>query len=73
MMGAGWLCCGAPRPAGDPPLWFQKSMEALPFFIVAAVGLAMLVSLLLRYNPRFREFWAKHVCAFMEEHGGKTE
>lgn len=45
-----------------------KFANAVPFLIAGGAVMAMLLSVLLRYNERFREFWATHVCAFMEEH-----
>jgi hypothetical protein len=41
---------------------------AVPYVLCLGAVLAMLISALWRYNERFREFWARTVCAFMERH-----
>jgi len=56
-------------PSGPVP-WLVK---VVPYFIVAVVIVGMVVSILLRYSERFREFWETHICSFMEEHQVKEE
>jgi hypothetical protein len=51
----------------------HKFCDSIPFLVVGGAVLSMLLSILLRYNERFREFWAQHVCSFMEEHGIRTD
>lgn len=43
-------------------------MDAVPFLAAGTVLLAMTLCVLVRYNEQIREFWARHVVAFMEEH-----
>jgi len=45
----------------------------IPFSIVGCAVLAMLLSVVLRYNTRFREWWEAHVCGWMEEHATKSD
>jgi putative zinc finger protein len=46
--------------------------QAVPFVIVAGVLVAMLISVLFRYSERFREFWARLVVDWMQEHVAKS-
>jgi hypothetical protein len=46
----------------------REFFDAVPFIVAGGAIAAMLLSVVLRYSERFREFWATHVCAFMEEH-----
>jgi hypothetical protein len=56
-------------PPPEPMSW----ISAVPFIIAGGAVLAMLLSILLRYNARFREFWDRHVCDWMEEHVVKSD
>jgi hypothetical protein len=47
--------------------------EAIPWVIVGGAVLAMLLSILLRYSDRFREWWERNICAWMEEHAKKSD
>lgn len=57
---------------GPVPEEYRNAMaqdsSLVPLLLAGVVILALAFSALLRYNERFREFWARHVCDFMEEH-----
>lgn len=58
-------------PPSLPPTshsFIEALMQAIPFLVAGSAFLAMLIVWLIRYNEGFREFWAGHVCAYMEEH-----
>jgi hypothetical protein len=63
----------APPPSEGDLSFVRCLVDAIPFFMVGCLFLAMFISLLLRYSETFREFWAKHICAFIEEHGETEE
>lgn len=47
--------------------------EALPLYLAAMLFIAMGISVLYRYNSRFREFWEEHICQFIETRGSRCE
>jgi hypothetical protein len=59
-----------PAEYGGEPWWLT---DAVPFLLAGTVVAALIVSALFRYSESFREFWATHVCAFMEEHAVNSE
>jgi hypothetical protein len=64
---------GGPPPPLPPERPWTGSLRdwislAIPLVIAGLCLLAMLISVLFRYSERFREFWATHVCGWMEEY-----
>jgi hypothetical protein len=59
-------------PPGTGPLmsWIAA---AVPFIVAGGAIAAMLISILFRYSGRFREFWARNVCDWMEQHVPKVK
>jgi len=56
-------------PGPVPPEYYGETWwldEAMPFVLAGIVVAALIVSALFRYSERFREFWATHVCGWME-------
>jgi len=44
--------------------------DNIPYVLVGAAGVAMLISVLHRHCEPFREFWERHLCGLMEERTG---
>ena len=64
-------CCGVPLPPGyeeEAQRAFFFWLKTAPVILVVFCVIATVLSGLYRYNERFREFWERHVCGWMERH-----
>jgi Putative zinc-finger len=66
-----------PVPIPPPPEYSAVPWISVATSLMGALTiLLLLASLLFRFSGRsmqWREFWARHVCAFMEEHAVRTD